>query len=134
MPIIPTGNPAWTRSSAHTTYGGDLNKRNHLSQGVVDPETDLGAEQLTRMTEDLAAIARVSPFSVITYTNNDGSPAAPTISTVLQMNGTNTGPTVKVPASILRRTSPIGFHAVCAASSSFSMYKPRHREGISGER
>lgn len=79
MSVTPTGEPIWTGASGHSDYGGHTNKRNHLSQGVVDPETDVSAEQCARMATDLASIARVAPFAVLDITCNDTSPAAPTI-------------------------------------------------------
>ena len=90
MPITPTGNPAWTRSAGIESYGGNVNKRNHLSQGVVDPETDISAENLSRIAADLTAVARVSAFSAIRFTCNDTSPAAPTVANVLQQTAINT--------------------------------------------
>ena len=90
MAITPSGQPAWTRTSGFETYGGNVNKRNHLSQGVVDPETDVGAEEFSRIVADLEAITRVSPFCVIRYECNDSSPAAPTVISVSQMTGVNT--------------------------------------------
>ena len=81
MSITPTGGPVWEGSSGHADYGGHANKRNHLSLGVIDPETDVSGEQLARMAADLAAVARVAPFAVLDITCNDSSPAAPTINT-----------------------------------------------------
>lgn len=89
MALTPTGRPAWERASDIASYGGNVNKRNHLSQGVVDPETDLGAEDHGRMAADLAAVARVTPFATITYTCNDTGTAAPTVNAVLMMTGVN---------------------------------------------
>lgn len=79
MSIVPSGSPIWTRTAVHTQYGGDVNKRNLLSVGVVDAQTDVGAEEIARLSADLSALANTSPFAVITYLNNDASPAAPTI-------------------------------------------------------
>jgi hypothetical protein len=90
MPITPSGSPAWTRTNTHVDYGGDLNKRNFLSQGVIDPQTDVGADQFSRIVADMEAIARVSPFAVITYQHNDSSPAAPTVLAVYGMIGVRT--------------------------------------------
>ena len=87
MAIIPSGLPAWTRTASHTNYGGDTNKRNYLTRGVIDALTDVGAEAICRMAADLEAIARTAPFATITYLNNDGTPAAPTIETVHMMTG-----------------------------------------------
>lgn len=88
--IVPSGSPIWTRAAVHTQYGGDVNKRNLLSVGVVDAQTDVGAEQLARLVADMEAIARTAPFLIINYTNNDTAPAAPTVNTVYMMTGVNT--------------------------------------------
>jgi hypothetical protein len=85
--IIPTGSPAWTRTASHTQYGGHVNKENYLSQGVIDAETDFGAEHLCRLAADMEALVRVAPFAVLTYLSNDSSPAAPTIEDVFMMTG-----------------------------------------------
>lgn len=88
----PSGSPAWTRTATHTIYGGNLNKRNLLSVGAIDAQTDLTAEQLARIAADLAAIVNVAPFMVIRYTNNDTSPAAPTIQSIYGQTGVVTTP------------------------------------------
>ncbi len=75
----PTGEPLWTRAAGFGNYGGHVNKRNHLSQGAIDPETDVTAEQLKRLSADLAAVARVTPFGFFVVQCNDTSPAAPTV-------------------------------------------------------
>lgn len=90
MTVTPTSSPIWTGASGHEAYGGHANKRNHLSQGVIDPETDVSAEQLARMATDLAAVARVAPFAVLDITCNDTSPAAPTINSCLMNTGIRT--------------------------------------------
>lgn len=61
----PTGNPAWTRSADYTTYGGDPNKANYQSQGVVNPRTDVGAEGFSRLVSDVAAVVRTAEFCVM---------------------------------------------------------------------
>lgn len=86
--MTPSGSPAWTRTATHANYGGDVNKRNLLSVGVVDAQTDVGAEELARLAADLAAVTSTAPFMVITYLNNDGTPAAPTVEVVYGMTGT----------------------------------------------
>lgn len=85
--MTPTGSPAWTRTTSHTFYGGDVNKTNFLAQGVVDATTDVGAEEIARLAADLAALVRTAPFAVIRYLNNDTSPAAPTVEFVCMMTG-----------------------------------------------
>jgi hypothetical protein len=87
MTITPAGLPAWSRTADHTYYGGHTNKTNYQSQGVVNPRTDFGAEALCRMAADLAAVVNATPFAVITYLNNDGSPAAPTVESAYLMTG-----------------------------------------------
>jgi hypothetical protein len=89
MAIVPAGLPAWTRTGIHTQYGGDVNKRNILSQGVIDAQTDVGADEFARLAADLEAIVRTAPFAVITYACNDTSPNPPTIFTVFGMIGVN---------------------------------------------
>jgi hypothetical protein len=54
---------------------------------VIDPTTDVSATELARLAADMEAIVRTMPFAVITYLNNDGSPAAPTIESVYLMTG-----------------------------------------------
>jgi hypothetical protein len=87
MTVVPTGLPAWTRTADLESYGGHLLKRNHMGGGVIDATTDVGAEDFSRLTSDLAAAVRTAPMAVITYLNNDSSPAAPTIESVHMMTG-----------------------------------------------
>jgi hypothetical protein len=87
MSVTPTGNPAWVRSNDHTTYGGDVDKKNYASQGAVNAQTDVSAEQLVRIASDLAAVQRTAPFAVITMLMRDATPAAPIVERVLLMNG-----------------------------------------------
>jgi hypothetical protein len=54
---------------------------------VIDALTDVGAEALCRLAADLEAVSRTAPFATITYLNNDGTPAAPTIEVVYGMIG-----------------------------------------------
>src|SRR6478609_5156818 len=85
--VIPTGDPAWVRSSDLVSYGGDPLKHNHLGVGVIDGLTDIGAEEFSRMTGDLAACMRTAPFLTLTYTCDDTTPAAPTVSIASGMIG-----------------------------------------------
>lgn len=87
MPIIPAGDPAWVRTSDHATYGGDLNKTNWHSQGVTNARTDVGAEALCRLAEDLSAVMRTAPFCVLTIACDDVTPGPPTVRAVNQMTG-----------------------------------------------
>jgi len=52
----------------------------------------VGADQISRMVADMEAVSRTAPYAVITYKNNDGSPAAPTIQSVYGMIGVRTVP------------------------------------------
>jgi hypothetical protein len=83
--ITPAGAPAWSRAADHTDYGGHINKRNYQSQGAVNPETDITAEQVTRTAADLAAVTRVAPFAVLTITTQD--PGPPSVDSVRLMTG-----------------------------------------------
>ncbi len=87
MPVIPSGDAPWLRTADITTYGGDPLKHNHLGQGSIDALTDVSAEQFSRMTGDLAAIARTAPFLTLTYTCDDTTPAAPTVNVASAMTG-----------------------------------------------
>ena len=87
MTVNPNGLPAWSRTAAFTTYDGDLNKRNYQDVGFVNPETDFSAEAFARLVEDVAMMSRTAPFAIITYQNNDNSPANPTLISYTGMNG-----------------------------------------------
>lgn len=87
MAIIPTGSPAWLRTATHSDYGGNTSKRNFMSRGVVDPLTDVGAEDFVRICADLEAAVRTVPFATLTYLNSDSVPAAPTVQSALLMTG-----------------------------------------------
>ena len=102
MAIVPTGATPWTRTNDHTTYGGDPNKTNWHSQGVTNARTDVGAEALCRMAEDLAAVMRTAPFCLAYITCDDTTPAAPTLTFVNQMTG------VRI-VSYLGSAAPAGF-------------------------
>ena len=101
--IVPTGLPAWTRTAGIEVYGGYPTKTNYQSQGVVNPRTDVGAEGFSRMTGDMAAVARTAAFLVLTYLNDDTTPAAPTIESVLMMTG------VRLSSSYPGNVAPTGF-------------------------
>lgn len=98
----PNGAPAWTRQAAHSDFGGDANKANYASQGVVDPLTDVGAEAICAIARDLTACDRTAPFAEVTYTNSDSSPAAPTVNAAYLMTGVRT-------TSYLASSAPTGF-------------------------
>lgn len=83
----PSGNPAWVRSSDFSTYGGDLNKQNYQSQGVVNPVTDVGAEGFSRMVSDVAAVVRTAEFCSMLVQCDDSTPAAPTVLNCRLMTG-----------------------------------------------
>lgn len=87
--IIPAGTPIWANATGHGFYGGNTEKQDYLNQGPIDPLTDIAANEWCRSAEDLAGTARTADFAVIQYTNNDGSPAAPTINTAKLMTGVN---------------------------------------------
>lgn len=84
----PTGSPAWSRTASADTYGGGALKTNYQSQGVTNPQTDLGAEEYSRMAGDTAAAVRVASLASIVFTADDVSPADPTVTIVSAMFGT----------------------------------------------
>lgn len=110
MAVVPTGSPAWLRSNDFTSYGGNLNKQNYLLRGVIDPATDISAEQFARMTADLSAMCRVIPFATITLTMNDTAPAAPTISRAMMQTGVRT-------TSYSGGSAPSGFPSAARVSN-----------------
>lgn len=87
MTVTPDGTPAWERTASADIYGGHPDKRDFGNLGVINPKTDVSAVQFARLCADMAAVARVAPFSVITLTCDDTSPAAPTVNGLRQMNG-----------------------------------------------
>jgi hypothetical protein len=87
MSVSPTGSPAWTRAAAFTDYGGHLSKANYQGQAAVNLRTDFDAAALQRLADHLTSCARVGPFAVINYTNNDTPAAAPTINWITMMTG-----------------------------------------------
>lgn len=102
MAITPTGSPSWVRTNTHETYGGNVNKTNYLSKGVIDALTDVGAEGFCRMASDLAAVQRTAPFGVVTCQCNDSSPAEPTVLSAFLMSGVRT-------TSYAGNAAPAGF-------------------------
>ena len=96
MAITPAGQPSWARVNDHTAYGGDLNKQNYLAQDAVDPRTDITAQNLCRIAEDLAAFARMADFAKVTAQLNDTSPAAPTILSYRSLAPSSTPATARV--------------------------------------
>lgn len=86
MTITPAGSTTWEREASADIYGGHADKEDYQGQGVVNPKTDISAAQFARLCADVAANSRTAPFSVVTLTCNDSSPAAPTVSYVNQMD------------------------------------------------
>jgi hypothetical protein len=100
--MIPTGLPAWTGTASFDSYGGHAEKQNYGGGGVIDATTDVGAEDFSRMVSDLAAAVRTADKAIITFLNNDSSPAAPTVQVVRMMTGVSL-------TSYPGGTPPIGF-------------------------
>lgn len=85
--MIPAGLPTWTRTATIEYYGGHPNKQNHMGLGAVDARTDVTAEQICRLSADLAACVRTAPFAVITLQCNDSSPGPPQVHVVRMQTG-----------------------------------------------
>lgn len=83
----PTGSPAWVRNADHTHFGGHLQKRNYLSQGAINAQTDVNASELIRAANNLAEVCRTAPKCVITFTCDDTGVADPTVHFVSAMFG-----------------------------------------------
>jgi hypothetical protein len=99
---MPTGLPAWTRSADYLQYGGDPNKANYQSQGVVNPRTDVGAEGFSRLVADVAAVVRTAEFATMQVLCNDSVAGAPTIENCRLMTGATA-------SSYLGSAPPTGF-------------------------
>lgn len=101
----PTGLPAWTRSADFVQYGGAVDKQNYQSQGVVNPQTDVGAEGFSRLVADVAAVVRTAEFATMQIICNDAGPGAPTVENCRLMTGASV-------TSYLGSAPPVGFPAV----------------------
>lgn len=102
MPIVPTGSPAWSRAVSFEDYGGNVDKENYLSEGAINPLTDVDAAAFSRMTSDLAAVVRTAPFLVATYSADDAGTSDPIVEFVWMMTG-------RVATPFLGSTPPAGF-------------------------
>lgn len=105
----PNGNPAWTRSADHTFYGGHASKANYNGEPIVNPRTDVGADSIQRMATDLAAVARMAPFAVGTF-SSPGAGGAVTVTACRLMTGA-------VAASYSGTSPPAGFPSITHAGS-----------------
>lgn len=133
--MTPNGTPAWTRQTSHTDYGGNANKANYASQGVVDPLTDVGAEAICAIARDLTADTRTAEFAVITFLCNDASPAAPTIESVYMMTGVRTtsyaggSPPTGFPSAARNGNGDVTFTFASSYTDDYGVsgsYTPRH--------
>jgi hypothetical protein len=89
MSTTPSGSPVWVRNADASTYGGSPEKRDYQSQGVVNPKTDVSAADFLRLTADVAAMARTTPFATVSVSTTDISSTI-SVSSVHQMTGVNT--------------------------------------------
>jgi hypothetical protein len=87
MAITPTGVPPWLRQNNFSSYGGNVNKRNFASRGLINAKTDVGAEAFSRLAADMAACALTAEFGQFTILCNDSAPAAPTVEYASMMTG-----------------------------------------------
>jgi hypothetical protein len=83
----PTGLPAWTRTADFVQYGGSTEKHNYQSQGVVNPQTDVGAEGFSRLVADVAAVVRTAEFATMQILCVDGGSNIPTVENCRLMTG-----------------------------------------------
>lgn len=87
MTVTPAGLPAWSRTADFSTYGGHTDKKNYQAQGVVNPRTDVSAEQFASLVADAAAVSRTADFAVVTFTCRDSTTDDPTLDSYLGMHG-----------------------------------------------
>jgi hypothetical protein len=83
----PNGSPPWLRNAGITDYGGSTTKADFMGQGMVNPDTDLEAAALMRLTDHMAACTRTAPFAVLNLTCDDTAPGPPTVNYAWMMSG-----------------------------------------------
>lgn len=88
--VTPSGNPAWARSNDYTSYGGHAQLKNYNGLPIVNPQTDVGAEHLARISADIAAVSMMGDFAHVKLTMASGS-NAPTVTACTLMTGIYTG-------------------------------------------
>lgn len=88
--VTPSGKPAWERSNDYTAYGGHTDKKNYNSVPIVNPQTDVGAEHLSRLAADQASVALMADFAQLVITMASGSDT-PTVNKCSLMTGIYTG-------------------------------------------
>ena len=87
MTINPSGGPPWLRTAGITDYGGHVSKANYMARGIINPKTDVGADAIMRLSDHLSSAVRTASTLKITYTNNDSSPAAPSVNSIVLQTG-----------------------------------------------
>jgi len=105
MTTVPQGLPAWVRANNFVTYGGDPNKKNFASRGLINPKTDVGAEGFSRLVADVAALQRVADFCVIQIICDADVGGAPIVESCRLMTAVTAAPYTGT-------TPPAGFPTV----------------------
>jgi hypothetical protein len=79
MPIVPAGQPAWTRATTFDQVGGHENKQDFGGRKGLDALTDVNAEQFARLTADVPAMVRTAPFCILSFGCIDTPSGAPPV-------------------------------------------------------
>lgn len=109
--IVPTGSPAWSRTTTLSDYGGDSTKTDYLGVGSLNSKTDVSTANFLRMCADLLAVVRTAPLCEITYTSRDSTSQDPLVTMVSGMWGTYVG------AGYNGGTPPTGFPTVTLSTT-----------------
>ena len=89
---IPTGAPAWARTTTAEDLGGYPNKRNLGGFGAVNYKTDTSAEAWLRITESVVSAARCAPLFWLAISYDESvSPSVATVTGCSTMWGGPTG-------------------------------------------
>lgn len=83
----PNGYPAWVRSNSFAEYGGAVDKTNYQSQGKINAQTDVGAEEIMRLSADLAAVQRTADWCTAKMVADDTTTQTVTVGPINQMTG-----------------------------------------------
>lgn len=101
----PNGYPAWVRANGFDAYGGAVDKDNYESQGKVNAQTDVGAEEIMRLSADMAAVQRTADWCGATFVCDDTTTQTVTVGPINQMTGSRS-------ATYAGATPPSGFPTV----------------------
>ena len=86
----PKGSPPWEHTAGIADYGGHTEKHNYLSIGPINPLTDVTAEAIMRMAQDLVCVTNTAAFAELTMQQDDSTPDDPTVTSARIMTAVAT--------------------------------------------